>query len=143
MVILNIQIFGTKDASKVAGLTIRQLQYWDKSNLISPSVSRFKGNRRLWTESDLLRLLIIKKLQDAGMSVQSIRKSLNFIQSLLAEHNPTDLILVSDGYTIYAYKDTDTILDTLHAGQQVFRLTLGEVAKEMKREIEKLKDNSE
>jgi len=78
----------------------------------------------------------VKTLLDVGMSVQSVRKSLAFLRKLLDGHRVlSDLILVSDGYSIYAYRDNDTILDTLHDGQQVFRLALGELAKEVKNEI--------
>jgi len=83
----------------------------------------------------------VKKLLDVGMSVQSVRKSLAFLRKLLDGRRVlADLVLVSDGYSIYAYRDNDTILDTLHEGQQVFRLALGELAKEVKNEIEHIRE---
>ena len=137
------EIFTSSETSKVTKLSLRQLQYWDKTDLISPSVlrGRGRGSRRLYSQDDLLQLKVVKKLLDVGMSVQSVRKSLAFLRKLLDGRRVlADLVLVSDGYSIYAYRDNDTILDTLHEGQQVFRLALGELAKEVKNEIEHIRE---
>ena len=135
---MNVRLFSSSDASKITELSTRQLQYWDKTELIYPSVIRAngRGSRRLYSERDLLQLKIIRKLIDSGMSVQSIRKSLLFLRKLFDGNHPlTELVLVSDGHSIYAYRDTDTILDTLRDGQQIFRLTLDELIKELNNQI--------
>jgi len=132
------EFFTSPETSRITRLSLRQLQYWDKTDLVTPSIlrGRGRGSRRLYSQDDLLQLKVVKTLLDVGMSVQSVRKSLAFLRKLLDGHRVlSDLILVSDGYSIYAYRDNDTILDTLHDGQQVFRLALGELAKEVKNEI--------
>ena len=135
------ELFTSSETSKITSLSQRQLQYWDDTDLVCPSVLRAqgRGSRRLYSEQDLFRLKVIKGLLDVGMSVQSVRRSLVFLRKLFYGNQPLDeIILVSDGHSIYAYRDTDTILDTLHDGQQVFRLALGELTKEVRHEIDRV-----
>ena len=136
--IMSQEVFTSAEASRITGLSTRQLQYWDKTDLAHPSVLRAKGqgSRRLYSQQDLFQLKVVKGMLDAGMSVQSLRRSLAFLRKLLnGQHALDELVLVSDGRSIYAYRDTDTILDTLHEGQTVFRLALGELTEEMKYQI--------
>jgi len=132
------EIFTSAETSKITGLSVRQLQYWDKTDLAHPSILRAKGqgSRRLYSQQDLFQLKIVKGILNGGISVQSIRRSLAFLRKLLnGQHALDELVLVSDGHSIYVYRDNDTILDTLHEGQTVFRLALGELTEEIKYQI--------
>jgi DNA-binding transcriptional MerR regulator len=133
------EVFTSAETSRITGLSARRLQYWDKTDLAHPSIlrARGQGSRRLYSKQDLFQLRVVKGILDAGISVQSVRRSLAFLRKLLnGKHTLDNLILVSDGRSIYAYRDNDTILDTLHAGQTVFRLALGELSEEMKHQID-------
>lgn len=137
---MNVELFTSSDTSRITRLSLRQLQYWDDTDLVCPSVlrARGRGSRRLYLEQDLVRLKVVKRLLDMGMSVQSMRRSLAFLRRLMDGRQPLDeLTLVSDGHSIYAYRDDDVILDTLHDGQQVFRLSLGELSKEVRGDIDR------
>ena len=129
------EVFTSAETSKITGLSTRRLQYWDKTDLAHPSILKAtgQGSRRLYSKQDLFQLRVVKRIIDSGISVQSVRRSLAFLRKLLnGKHSLEDLILVSDGYSIYAYRDDDTILDTLHAGQTILRLALGELLAEIK-----------
>ena len=128
-----MKIFTSVEIAKIIGSSVRQLQYWDETGLIYPSIMRAtgRGTRRLYSEIDLLLLAIVKRLLDAGMSVQCIRHSITFLQKLLdSRPQLAELVLVSDGSSVYAYHHNDTILGMLHENQQVFRLRLGDLAAE-------------
>ena len=82
----------------VTKLTRRQLTYWRKTGLIVPQLLTTGGHAR-YSFADLLALKTAKKLIDAGLSVQRIRKSItsltNFLPSCTAPL--TELSLVATG----------------------------------------------
>ncbi|RLE12209.1 MAG: transcriptional regulator, partial [Actinobacteria bacterium] len=51
---------------KVVGITYRQLDYWDRSGLLGPSmqVASGSGTQRLYTFQDIVTLRVIKRLKD-------------------------------------------------------------------------------
>lgn len=62
----------------VVGITSRQVNYWDKTGIVKPSVVQASGSgsRRLYSFVDLVQFKVAKFLKDAGLSLQKIRKSL-------------------------------------------------------------------
>lgn len=72
--------FSSQQIMGITGLSRRQLSYWRKTGLVAPSEQTTGGHSR-YTFTDLVALKTAKKLIDAGVSVQRIRKSL---QSLMA-----------------------------------------------------------
>lgn len=54
-------------ASKVAGITYRQLDYWARKQIVEPSItpSHGSGSRRLYSFKDVVILAVSKKLLDA------------------------------------------------------------------------------
>ena len=62
-------------ACSAAGITYRQLDYWARTGLLQPSIraARGSGSQRLYSFRDILVLKIVKKLLDAGVSLQQVR----------------------------------------------------------------------
>ena len=62
-------------ACNAAGITYRQLDYWARTGLVEPSVrgASGSGSQRLYSFRDILLLKVIKRLLDAGISLQQIR----------------------------------------------------------------------
>ena len=62
---------------KVVGITYRQLDYWARTDLVRPSVcdANGSGTQRLYSYRDLVELKVVKKLLDAGVSLQRARRS--------------------------------------------------------------------
>jgi len=56
--------FSGKQASDLAGVTRKQLIYWDKRGLVKPSISPAtgRGSRRLYSCPDLLALKTVSTL---------------------------------------------------------------------------------
>jgi len=72
--------FSSQQVMSITGLSRRQLSYWRKTGLLVPG-QRTAGGHARYTFLDLLALKTAKRLIEAGISVQRIRKS---IASLLA-----------------------------------------------------------
>ena len=65
-----------KQAAKLAGITMRQLRYWEQTDLIVPSIKRRISPRntvRLYGYQDLLGLLVAAELRNR-ISLQHIRR---------------------------------------------------------------------
>lgn len=63
-------------ASKVAGITYRQLDYWARRQIVEPSItpSHGSGSRRLYSFKDVVILAVSKRLLDAGINLQKVSK---------------------------------------------------------------------
>ena len=113
-------------ACNAAGITYRQLDYWARTGLVEPSVREASGSgtQRLYSFRDILVLKIVKKLLDAGISLQNIRTAI----STLRDRGVADLAqitLMSDGTTVYECTSNDEIVDLLQGGQAVFAIAVG------------------
>ncbi|MBE0425593.1 MAG: MerR family transcriptional regulator [Nitrospirae bacterium] len=135
--------FNTKAVSRIIGLSNRQIDYWDRTHFIKPSVSEASGygSVRLYSFNDLIQLKVAKTLMDKGVSLQKIRKALNYLKKNMPEiEKPlSDLRFLTDGETIFVLtKDRKTIIDTLKNGQLVFAIALGEIIEGLKGKVSAL-----
>lgn len=91
--------FTSQQAMSVSGLSRRQLTYWRNTGLIVPG-QRTRGGHWRYTFLDLLALKTAKKLIEAGVSVQKIRKSiaalLNFLPTCKAPLRELSLVTTGD-----------------------------------------------
>jgi DNA-binding transcriptional MerR regulator len=115
-------------ACAAAGISYRQLDYWARTGLLEPSVRTASGSgtARLYGFRDILVLKIVKRLLDAGVSLQNIRTAVNHLRS----RGVTELesiTLMSDGASIYECASADEIVDLLQGGQGVFGIAVGKV----------------
>ena len=115
-------------ACSAAGITYRQLDYWARTSLVEPSIRTASGSgtQRLYGFRDILVLKIVKRLLDAGVSLQNIRTAVEHLRG----RGVTDLeriTLMSDGASIYECTSSDEIIDLLAGGQGVFGIAVGKV----------------
>lgn len=61
---------------RVSGISYRQLDWWDRTGLLQPSVAlaQGSGSQRLYSREDLVLALAIRRLLSLGASLQSIRE---------------------------------------------------------------------
>jgi DNA-binding transcriptional MerR regulator len=102
----------------IVGLTNRQLDYWARTDLLRPSIADAKGSgsQRRYSYRDLLELRVIKNLLDAGISLRSARKAIEYLRS----HVGADIVsanLVLDGATSVLVRTGEEIVDLLRQGQ--------------------------
>lgn len=123
-------------ACGAAGVTYRQLDYWARTDLLTPSVRNptGSGTQRLYSFRDILVLKIIKRLLDTGVSLQQIRVAV--IQ--LSDRGVSDLAgitLMSDGATVYECTSDDEVIDLVKGGQGVFGIAVGRVWHEVESQL--------
>jgi DNA-binding transcriptional MerR regulator len=116
------------DVQKIVGISYRQLDYWARTGLVRPSVrdAGGSGTQRLYSFEDLVVLRTIKKLLDAGVSLQRIRRAIGFLRDNL-DAQPQGVTIMSDGTGIYACESPDEVMDLLQRGQGVFGIALDKV----------------
>ncbi len=135
--------FNSKTVSKIIGIPLRVIDYWDRTNFIKPSVNEASGygSMRLYSFTDLIQFKVAKFLRDQGLSLQKIRKSLNFLRKHLPEiEKPlAQLRFLTDGETIFVLTNKNReIIDTLKKGQYVLSIAIGELINELKGETSKM-----
>ena len=119
-------------ACSAAGITYRQLDYWARTKLVEPSVRSAggSGTQRLYSFKDILLLKIIKRLLDAGVSLQQIRIAVDHLR-VRGTDDLTQVTLMSDGASVYECRSADEVIDLLQGGQGVFGIAVGGVWKEI------------
>ena len=119
-------------ACHAAGITYRQLDYWARTKLVEPSVRSAggSGTQRLYSFKDILLLKIIKRLLDAGVSLQQIRVAVDHLRTRGTD-DLTQVTLMSDGASVYECRSADEVIDLLQGGQGVFGIAVGGVWREI------------
>ncbi len=135
--------FSTKTVIKITGLTMRQIDYWDRTHFIKPSVKEASGygTTRLYSFIDLVQLKVAKTLLEKGVSLQKLRKAVIYLKKNFPdiEKPLAEMKFLTDGETIFVLtKDRKVILDTLAKGQMVFTLAIGGIIDGLKGEIKKI-----
>ena len=107
-------------ACKIVDITYRQLDYWTRTGLVSPTVQPAKGSgtQRLYSFNDLLQLKVIKGLTDAGASLQKVRQAIDYVRENLAD-DWSKVTIVADGSGVYACTSDAEVVDLLRSGQGV------------------------
>ena len=120
------------DVCRLVGISYRQLDYWARTGLVSPSVrvAGGSGTQRLYSFRDLVLLRTIKSLLDTGLSLQQIRKAVDFLRDRLGTE-PTSVTLMSDGTRIFAAESPEEIVDLVKRGQGVFAIAIDRVWKDL------------
>lgn len=132
--------FNTRSVTSITGLSSRRIDYWDRTHFIKPSVSEATGSGsvRLYSFSDLIQLKVAKTLLDKGISLQKIRKALNYLKKNMphADKPLAAMKFLTDGETIFVLTDNaKVIIDTLKKGQIVFSIALGDIVEGLTGEI--------
>ena len=119
-------------ACSAAGITYRQLDYWARTKLVEPTVrsATGSGTQRLYSFKDILLLKIIKRLLDAGVSLQQIRIAIDHLR-VRGTDDLTQVTLMSDGASVYECRSADEVIDLLQGGQGVFGIAVGGVWREI------------
>ena len=129
-------------ACKIVDITYRQLDYWTRTGLVSPSVQPAKGSgtQRLYSFNDLLQLKVIKSLTDAGASLQKVRQAIDYVREEL-DADWAKVTIVADGSGVYACTSDAEVVDLLRSGQGVLGaiVAVGKVREELKGTLRELR----
>jgi len=121
----------------LVGITYRQLDYWARTGLLTPSIAEAHGSgtKRRYSYHDVLELKVIKQLLDAGVSLQRARQAVDCLrENLLADLASASLILSSSN-SVLAMSNGE-IVDLLAGGQGVLNVVpMGGVVSELNASI--------
>jgi DNA-binding transcriptional MerR regulator len=106
----------------IVGITYRQLDYWARTELLRPSICDAKGSgtQRRYSYRDLLELKVIKRLLDAGISLQSARRALDVLRASGEDVTTANLVLHGT-QSVLAFTGEE-IIDLLKGGQGVLNI---------------------
>jgi DNA-binding transcriptional MerR regulator len=69
------------EVAENVGLSLRTIRYYEEIGLVDPS-GRSEGGFRLYTESDIERLRLVKALKPLGLSLETMRELLTCVDLL-------------------------------------------------------------
>jgi len=98
--------FKSSEAARLAGVSLRQLDHWDRAGLVRPSLAEAagRGSARFYSFRDVVLLAAAARLREVGLPLKVIRKVVRVLAAQGQLEDPeTELWLVVVG-------DTPTIL---------------------------------
>ena len=123
---------------RISGVTYRQLDYWARTGLVTPSVTpaQGSGSKRVYSYADLVEVKVIKALIDAGVSLPRARQAVNCLREQLGVDVKSVSLVLSGSRSVLAYSDGD-IIDLLKGGHGVFNvISLESVTADIDRSLE-------
>jgi DNA-binding transcriptional MerR regulator len=104
-------------------VTYRQLDYWARTDLVTPSITpaQGSGSKRTYSYSDVLEVKVIKSLLNAGVSLSRARQAVECLRNALGADLAASSLVLSDTGSVLAHDDGD-LVDLLRGGQGVFNI---------------------
>ena len=130
---MNQGAFNRQQTASITGLSTRQLSYWRKTGLVTPQTTTSGGHAR-YSFTDLIALRAAKRLLDANISLQRIRKCLDSLTRFLpnSSHPLVELSLVVTGDVVLVFHG-ERAFDALTGQEWVFPIA------ELAAEVEKMR----
>jgi len=129
------QGYTSSDVSRICGVSLRQLQWWDERNVVSP---RQDGHKRVYMTEEVVEISVIAELRRKGFSLQKIRRVLRFLQKDMGKRlsealaSSSDVHLLTDGKSIYLEEAPNRIIDLLkNARQPMFLVCVTDQARRL------------
>lgn len=132
--------FTAQQASQLTGCTQHQLRYWDRVDLVRPTIQGTGGRpgvRRLYSFRDLVALRVVRSLLDNGMSVQRVRRAWDYLRrNADMDSHLSEVKLVTDGSTIFRIASGDEeLLDALREGQLAFFVAIDSITRAVEEDV--------
>ena len=108
---------------RLTGVTYRQLDYWARTDLVTPSITpaQGSGSKRTYSYSDVLEVKVIKSLLNSGVALQRARQAVECLRNSLGADLASSSLVMSDAGSVLARDDGD-LVDLLRGGQGVFNI---------------------
>lgn len=127
--------YSSKEASSLAGVSYRQLDYWARTGFIKPARNaRGRGSARRWGPVEVVQLRVAKELRQAGVSLQKIRRATAWLRKALPKVAAplADLAFVTDGQRVfYLSPNPGKLVDILAGGQTVLAVPMGDMLRKV------------
>jgi len=115
------QGYNSSEVARICGVSLRQLQWWDERNVVSP---RQDGHKRIYLPEEVVEISVIAELRRKGFSLQKIRRVLRFLQKDMGKRlndalsAASDVHLLTDGKSIFLEEAPNRIIDVLKNARQ-------------------------
>jgi DNA-binding transcriptional MerR regulator len=121
---LGERVFLSADASRIAGVSLRQLQWWDERKLVSPAI---EDHRRVYTAEQVLEVLTVSAVRGKGLSLLKIRKVLRLLRRELGKQSGSPVAksksyLVTDGSSVFVDYEPEVVLNRIGASKRAVYL---------------------
>jgi len=120
------RVFTSREVSRIAKISLRQLQWWDERKLISP---RQEGHKRVYLPEQVIESMVVAELRRKGLALQKIRRVMRFLRRDMAPRlqkhlsSPADgLYLLTDGKSTHLESAPQRIIDLLKNARQAMWL---------------------
>ena len=125
-------LFSRQQVAAITGLSSRQLSYWRRTGLVTPQ-SYTEGGHARYSFTDLIALRTAKRLLDAKISLQRVRRCLQSLTRFLTttDHPLVELSLVVTGDVVLVFHG-ERAFDALTGQEWVFPIA------ELAAEVEKM-----
>ena len=129
---------------RLTGVTYRQLDYWARTGLVTPSITPAtgSGSKRAYSYGDVLEVKVIKSLLDAGVALTKARQAVECLRGALGADLASASLVLSEHGSVLAHSDGD-LVDLLRGGQGVFNIVpLGGVVAELSTTISSVQETT-
>jgi len=112
--------YNSSEVSRICGVSLRQLQWWDERNLVSP---RQDYHKRVYMAEEVVEISVIAELRRKGLSLKKIRRVLRFLQKDVGKRlvealsSSADVYLLTDGKSVYFEDSPGRIIDLLKSAR--------------------------
>ena len=115
--------FSGPTVCRLTGVTYRQLDYWARTGLVTPSITPAmgSGSKRKYAYLDVLEVKVIKSLLTSGVSLARARQAVECLRNSLGADLASSSLVMSDTGSVLAHSDGD-LVDLLRGGQGVFNI---------------------
>ena len=115
--------FSGPTVCRLTGVTYRQLDYWARTDLVTPSITpaNGSGSKRSYSYSDVLEVKVIKSLLNSGVALTRARQAVECLRNSLGADLASSSLVMSDTGSVLAHDDGD-LVDLLRGGQGVFNI---------------------
>ncbi|MHB1487694.1 MAG: MerR family transcriptional regulator [Acidimicrobiales bacterium] len=110
------------EVAESVGLSLRTIRHWDEVGLVPPS-GRSAGGFRLYTEGDIERLRLAKRMKPLGFSLEEMGSVFDVLDRLGARRVPTkersDLLERLTGFADLAESSCARLREQLTAAEEL------------------------
>jgi DNA-binding transcriptional MerR regulator len=121
--------YSSREVAALTGLTARQLQLWDASGLLSPTVPSHRTDaggytERRYTPIELFELLVLADLRSRGFTIHQLHELQRVLQDQFGQRlfgatgGGGSVQLLTDGRDIYARTERGAFFNLLKAPSQ-------------------------
>jgi len=113
--------YTSNEVSRISGVSLRQLQWWDERKVVSP---RQDGHKRVYMPQEVVEISVIAELRRKGFSLQKIRRVLKYLQKEMGKRltdalqSESEVHLLTDGKSIFLEESPARIIDVLKNARQ-------------------------